>query len=196
MKRTQVYTKWKAFYRHIKIHFLNRKSCVLIKISLQFVLRVQMIHQHWLGTCFMMAYCQMDPLERISRNFTQNKMIFIWETADVMLCAKCQPFCLGINLLTVFQVWWDMCPQLFNTLRSRQNGRHFADDIFKLFFFLQKLWLILIKDSLNFVHRVQLTWYIIGSDNGLVLYRRQGIIWSSDDIVHRHIYMCHSASMS
>ena len=39
---------------------------------------------------------------------------------------------------------------MFNTLRSRQNGRHFADDIFKRIFFNENVW-ISIKISLKFV---------------------------------------------
>ena len=38
----------------------------------------------------------------------------------------------------------------FNTLRPRQNGRHFADDIFKCMFFNENVW-ISIKISLKFV---------------------------------------------
>ena len=40
--------------------------------------------------------------------------------------------------------------QSFNTLRPRQNGRHFADDIFKCIFLNENLW-ISIKFSLKFV---------------------------------------------
>ena len=39
-----------------------------------------------------------------------------------------------------------------NTLRPRQNGRHFADDIFKWIFLNENVW-ILIKFSLKFVPR-------------------------------------------
>ena len=38
----------------------------------------------------------------------------------------------------------------FNTLRPRQNGRHFPDDIFKLIFLNENVW-IFIKISLKFV---------------------------------------------
>ena len=41
-------------------------------------------------------------------------------------------------------------PQCVNTLRQRQNGRHFADDIFKYIFLNENVW-ILIKISLKFV---------------------------------------------
>ena len=39
---------------------------------------------------------------------------------------------------------------MFNTLRPRQDGRHFADDIFKCIFFNENVW-IPIKISLKFV---------------------------------------------
>ena len=39
-----------------------------------------------------------------------------------------------------------------NSLRPRQNGRHFADDIFKCIFFNENVW-IFIKISLKFVPR-------------------------------------------
>ena len=41
-------------------------------------------------------------------------------------------------------------PCVFNTLRPRQNDRHFADDVFKCIFFNGNLW-IAIKISLKFV---------------------------------------------
>ena len=40
--------------------------------------------------------------------------------------------------------------KFFNTLRLRQNGRHFPDDIFKCIFFNENIW-ISIKTSLKFV---------------------------------------------
>ena len=42
------------------------------------------------------------------------------------------------------------CTLVVNTLRPRQNGRHFADDIFKYIFLNENIW-ILIKISLKFV---------------------------------------------
>ena len=41
---------------------------------------------------------------------------------------------------------------LLNTLKARQNGRHFTDDIFKCIFLNKDAW-ILIKISLKFVHK-------------------------------------------
>ena len=43
----------------------------------------------------------------------------------------------------------------FNTLRPRQNGRHFADDIFKCIFLNENVW-IPIKISLKFVPKGQI----------------------------------------
>ena len=42
------------------------------------------------------------------------------------------------------------CPHCFNTLRPRQNGRHFADDILKCIFLNENVW-IPIEISLKFV---------------------------------------------
>ena len=55
-----------------------------------------------------------------------------------------------------FELWWikktfvKWSPDLFNTLRPRQNGRHFPDDIFKCIFLNENVW-IPIKISLKFV---------------------------------------------
>ena len=43
----------------------------------------------------------------------------------------------------------------FNTLRPRQNGRHFADDIFKCIFFNENAWISL-RISLKFVPEVRI----------------------------------------
>ena len=64
-----------------------------------------------------------------------------------MSSAKCCSFRLGLNVLTVFEPKWlsshlklqFIWSQVFyNTLRSRQNGRHFTDDIFKCIFLNEK----------------------------------------------------------
>ena len=44
------------------------------------------------------------------------------------------------------------CGLRVNTLRPRQDGRHFADDIFKCIFLNKNVW-IPIKNSLQFVHK-------------------------------------------
>ena len=66
-----------------------------------------------------------------------------------------------------------------NTLRPRQNGRRFPDDILKWIFFNENV-LISIEISLKFVLRVNWQYSGIGSDNGLAPFRRQAIIWTND----------------
>ena len=63
-----------------------------------------------------------------------------------------------------------------NTLRPRQNGRHFADDIFKCIFFNENVWFP-IKISLNFVPKG-----LINNIISLVqkMAWRQAIIWIND----------------
>ena len=92
-----------------------------------------------------------------------------------------QPFCLGLNVLSVVYVfpsthphskkvnsqtihclnqWWSnsqthiriIRPQCVNTLRLRKNGRHFADDTFKHIFLNENV-RISIKISLQFVSK-------------------------------------------
>ena len=48
-----------------------------------------------------------------------------------------------------------ICCVTFNTLRPRQNCRHFADDIFKCVFLIENLWISL-KMSLKFVPKVRI----------------------------------------
>ena len=47
---------------------------------------------------------------------------------------------------------WSYMDLVFNTLRPRPDGRHFADDIFKCIFFNENLW-IPIKVSLKFISK-------------------------------------------
>ena len=62
---------------------------------------------------------------------------------------------------------------ILNTLRPRQNGRNFADDIFKCIFLNENAW-ISIKISLRFVPQ--------GPINNIPAPgRRQAIIWTNDD---------------
>ena len=54
-------------------------------------------------------------------------------------------------VLWVAKRWNDMAEGLsYNTLRPGQNGRHFADDMFKCIFLNENLW-IPIEISLKFV---------------------------------------------
>ena len=58
---------------------------------------------------------------------------------------------LHISVILLSQAsWWEHSMRKFNTLRPRQNGRHFADDTFKRIFLNENV-RISIKISLKFV---------------------------------------------
>ena len=84
-----------------------------------------------------------------------------------------------------------LCFTMFNylnTLRPRQNGRHFWDNIFKCIFLTANVW-ILLKISLRFVPKVWINNIpALVQLNGLVSKRRQAIIWTKVDPVQWHIY--------
>ena len=89
-------------------------------------------------------------------------------------------------------------PQLFNTLRPRQKGRHFADDIVKCIFLNENVW-ISINISLRFVPRGPID--NIPALVQIMAWRRPGDKPLSEPMMaslmtHIYIYMRHSASMS
>ena len=55
---------------------------------------------------------------------------------------------LKMQFLILF--YWLVSSELVNTLRPRQNGRYFADDIFKCIFLNENVWIV-VKISLKFV---------------------------------------------
>ena len=63
--------------------------------------------------------------------------------------------------------------EVLNTLRPRQNGRHFADDTFKRIFLNENV-CISINISLKFVPKVPI-------NNIPALVEREAIIWTNDD---------------
>ena len=97
--------------------------------------------------------------------------------------------CRTINLLLIItphtKSWvWLITHALIpvNTLRLRQNDRHFADDILKCIFFNENAW-IPIEISLKFVlPGVQLTISQQCPDNGLAPTRQQPITWTIGDL--------------
>ena len=80
-----------------------------------------------------------------------------------------------------------------NTLRPRQNGRHFADDIFKCIFLNENVW-ILIRISLKLVPKGPIN-NIPALAQIMAPAKRQAIIWNID-CLFTDAYMRHSASMS
>ena len=93
--------------------------------------------------------------ESYIRDFTVRFPVFTSLSSDLYM-AYYNKFYLGIcgNMVLL---WTQTCfvyqfeeSQFVNTLRPRQNGRHFADDIFKCILLNENVW-ITIKNSLKFV---------------------------------------------
>ena len=90
------------------------------------------------------------------------------------------------------------CPSVdssgVNTLRPRQNGRYFADDIFNCIFLNENAWISL-KISLKFVPKVRID--NIPSLVQIMAWRRPGDKPLSEPMmVSLLTHICHSASMS
>ena len=79
-------------------------------------------------------------------------------------------------------------------MRSRLNGLHLSDDIFKYIFFNKNVW-ILIEISVKFVPNGPINNIPALADHGLVPSRWQAIIWTNDG-KFIEAYMYQSASMS
>ena len=80
-------------------------------------------------------------------------------------------------------VYWSICVtqlQWVNTLRPRQHGHHFPDDIFRCIFLNENIW-IAINISLSIVPKGPIDNIpAFGSNNGLAPVRQQAIIWTND----------------
>ena len=74
-----------------------------------------------------------------------------------------------------------------NTLRPKQNGCRFADDILICFFSNENVWIKSYFIELWCLGSNQ-QYFIIGLDNGLAPNRRQVIIWSNYGLVYWRIY--------
>ena len=90
-------------------------------------------------------------------------------------------------LISIGSEWCAIKMQLTH-LPPGQNGRHFADDIFRCIFVKEKF-CIMIKISLKFVPKGPVGNNLSnGLDNGLAPNMRQAIIWTNADPVHWRIY--------
>ena len=91
-----------------------------------------------------------------------------------MSSAKRRPFCLVIphHASHSRPMKLSVMTTTVNTMRPRQQDRHFSDDIFKCIFWNENVW-ILLKISPKFVPKVRINNITsIGSDNGLAPTRR------------------------
>ena len=84
----------------------------------------------------------------------------------------------------------------FRTMRPRQNGRHFADGIFKCIFLNEDIW-IFIKISLKFVPKVRIN-NIPALVQIMALHRPGDKPLSEPMVVSllTEVYTCHLALMS
>ena len=141
---------------------------IFIKISLKYVPKgpndnipalVQIIVWGWWQAIiwtndgyFTDAYIRHLVLNKVtSMDFKDLLLIAVWYSKaciwknvfENVICVMIAFFCFKVvvNFTVTF---------LFNSLRPRQNGRHFADDIFKCIFLHENAW-ISIKISLKFV---------------------------------------------
>ena len=118
---------------------LQCKSELLLLCNQQFLQNIYSLHTHCnLGANGFAPYKRSIILTDTMRsNINQWEMI-IWMNASMPFGS---PFCC-----------WSHCAlaNLVNTLRPRQDSRHFADDIFKCIFLNENVW-IPIKISLKFV---------------------------------------------
>ena len=73
-----------------------------------------------------------------------------WQQRTAMACVKLWPDWIIIFIQNQHIFLQDLDCKLINTLRPRQNGRHFADDILKFIFLNENVWTP-IKNSLKFV---------------------------------------------
>ena len=89
------------------------------------------------------------PMKNIESHYSHNNQYI-----DIIMSEDCSK---SVALSAGWYVSWHMVAVLrsiarFNTLRPRQNGRHFADAIFKCIFLNENIW-ISIQISLKFVPR-------------------------------------------
>ena len=137
-----------------------------------------------------------------SQNGRSNLSSYHWPTYGLVICLvpghysyffQCWIVRIGhVTLLAITGYEALVCVSHYtssvNTLRPRQNGPHFTDDIFKCMFVNEKF-CILIKDSLKFVPKGP-----INNNTALiqvVAWRRTGgkpLPWTNAHPVHRRIY--------
>ena len=123
---------------------------MLLVIFLSHILHVMRIKDfYWLSIGHRPTQLSIE-IQNINTNIVQSNWLMWSKMFTVMFYNH------STRLLEMGHIiWWPLlellpwCP-IFNTLRLRQNGCHFADDIFKRIFLNDNIW-IRIKISLKFV---------------------------------------------
>ena len=119
----------------------------------------------------------------ISRGFV------LWVGGDCLVFLLLQDFLLEFIICHPYSCRWTQSEDTvnshlnINTLRPRQNGRHFPDDIFKSIFFKMKMHELWLRFHWNLFLRVHLAIFQhIDSDNGLAPARCQADVWNNDGL--------------
>ena len=139
----------------------------------------------------------LSPGRRQAIIWTSAGILWIWPIGTIVseMLIEMHPLSFkSMHLKMSSSKWWHL-RQCVNTLKPRQNGRRFAEDMFKCIF-MNERFCISIRISLNFVSKAPI-------DNksalvqimGMAPNRRQAIIWTDDDSF-TDAYMRYSASMS
>ena len=115
----------------------------------------------------MLEYFNWTLWNKFQWNFNRNSNIFIHENEfESVVCEMAailsRPQCVKQHIITWISgdpvhptIICVIRPQWVNTLRPRQTGRHFADDIFKCILLNENAWISL-KISLKFVPGVRI----------------------------------------
>ena len=176
---------WKLSYVECIIistsHLQNNMFCSHWMIKLQIYSTISKCKHLWhhyhyhenSGTSMIMSFCTYI-IKILRRYLKYNNFGLIW----------CWSHCFTLKYF-----------QIFNTLRPRQNGRHFPDAIFQIIFLNENLW-ISINVSLKFVPRGQIN--NIPALVQIMAWRRSGDKPLSEPMMVKFTdaYMHHSASMS
>ena len=92
---------------------------------------------------------------------------------------------------TLHLIWYIVASNRYNyiikTLRLRQKGHHFANNLFKCIFLNENI-IFVIKISLKFISKGSFN-NIPALDNGFALNRWQAIIWTIGGFFYWHIYV-------
>ena len=114
-----------------------------------------MLQQHSCHECVMRTILQRSVDSNINERKTKGltNLNSDEKSLDKLVCPW--PECIFRSLLQFLVLWLpeNECLTPINTLRPRQDGRHFPDDIFKCIFLNENVW-IPIKISLKFVPKV------------------------------------------
>ena len=161
-----------------------------------------------------MAWCRQAPSHYLNQcwprsptpyDVTRPQWVKMWAQLQHFWCYLCiyglSKHTFGMESMLCCPGQQAYCPAAgcLDTLRRRQNGRHFPDDIFKWVFLNENIW-ILLKISLKFVPKVRIN--NIPALVQIMAWHQPGDKPLSEPMMvslltaDAYMYMHHSASMS